>query len=804
MLLPLMGAASAQHAVFTGKVVDAQKQAIEMANIAITGTPVGTVSDADGFFSLRIPAGKQLSVSVSFVGYHTETIHLHLAPGESFHSVILLQAAVTDLPDVEVLDRQILSAGIHRLDPRLTVKLPGPTRAVEALIKTLPGVSTTTELSAQYNVRGGNFDENLVYVEGIEIYRPFLIRSGQQEGLSFINPDLVSDIRFSAGGFDAMYGDKMASVLDIRYRDPESFSGTLSASLLEGSLHLENRSENKKFSFLGGIRYKSNQYLLGTLDVQGDYRPSFTDIQGLINYRFNDRLRIFFLGNYSHNTYRFVPTVQRTRFGTVADVRELTVYFDGQEKDQFIHSLGALSLVYTPADQLKLRFTGSMFRSNEREHFDILGQYWLYQVETDFGEDDFGQPVGNPLGVGSFLNHARNNLNALVWNLEHQGKWGGDDSDMRWGFKYQREDFVDRLNEWSMIDSSGYSLPRHPPGHILLQDTLHTTISLLSSRISGFVQHTRAWETGHGRFLATAGVRSSFWNLNRQWTLSPRTSLLYKPHWLSNWVFRAAAGYYHQPPFYRELRDFQGRLNRQIRAQESIHFVLGSEYFFRAWDRPFKYTTEVYYKYLSNLIPYELDNVRIRYYADNLARGYAAGVDLKLHGEFVPGVDSWVSLSLLKTQEKIEGTGSMGSPGEQMAGRYIPRPTDQRLNFSMFFQDFLPRNPTYQVQLGFIYGSGLPFGPPGWDRQGDTLRMPSYKRVDIGFSKQLIGEQTSLSSDHPLRHLQSLWLTAEVFNLLEINNTISYMWIRDVENRQFAVPNHLTSRLINVKLIARF
>ncbi len=794
----------AQSGYIEGYIRNPDGQPLEYVNLAVEGSSSGTSTNEAGFFRLRLPAGTDLAISITYLGYAPKKIPLYIAANELHIVEIILDPSAQPLPDVEVVEKQILSTDITRIDPRLAAILPGPAANIEGLIKTLPGVSSVSELSSQYSVRGGNFDENLVYVNGIEIYRPFLVRSGQQEGLSFLNSDLISSISFSAGGFEAQYGDKMASVLDIQYRQPESFKASFSMSLLEGSLHLEGISSNERFTYLTGLRHKSNQYLLGTLDTKGDYRPSFSDAQALLTYKVSDKTSLSLLGNYSNNRYLFQPEVQSTRFGTVSDVRQFTVYFDGQEVDRFVTSLGALSLAVTPNDQLNLEFISTVFQSDESETFDIQGAYWLRRVETDFGEDDFGQPTGNPLGVGAFHNHARNYLNAIVWNLEHKGSWSRNDQTLRWGIKVQHEDILDRLKEWSLIDSSGYIIPRQPLQAILLRDTLKARINMQSNRLTTYVQHTWGVEKDHGRFALTAGVRTNYWDFNQQFLLSPRLTVLYKPYWAHRWAFRASSGYFHQPPFYRELRDFQGILNHTIKAQESIHFVLGSEYNFMAWDRPFKYTTEIYYKQLKNLIPYELDNVRIRYYAENISNGYAAGLDMKVHGEFVPGVESWMSLSLMKTQEKIAGLFYTDAQGRETPAGFIPRPTDQRINFNMFFQDFLPRNPSYKVQLAFVYGSGLPFGPPSYQRQLDTLRMPSYKRVDIGFSKLLISEESKRSENSPFRHFESLWITAEVFNLLEINNTISYMWIKDVENRLFAIPNYLTSRLINIKLIARF
>ena len=799
-LLILQLRLSGQTAHVEGHVVDIKGQPLEYANVAIEATAIGAVTDSAGFFRLRVPAGQNQRLLISHLGYVSRSISLNLQAGELRRLNITLEPAVTELPDVQVSERQQLSTDIVRLDPRLTRVLPGPSAGVEGLIKTLPGVSSTSELTSQYSVRGGNYDENLVYVNGIEIYRPFLVRSGQQEGLSFLNSDMVESISFSAGGFDARYGDKMSSVLDIQYKTPGQFGGSASMSLLDGSLFLEG--SRGPLGALLGLRHKSNQYLLGTLETRGEYRPSFSDIQTLLTYNISPRTRLSFLANYSNNSFLFEPREQNTRFGTVTDVRQLTVYFDGQEVDRFMTAMGALSLDHQVHDDLNLRFSTSLFNMDESENFDIMGQYWLHRVETDMGSDDFGQPVGTPLGVGTFLHHARNYLNAILWNASHSGQWITGNQNFRWGFTFQHEDIYDRLREWSLIDSAGYSLPRAPYHQILLQDTLRARIQLQSNRFSGYLQDTWELSQSHGRFAITAGIRANYWNYNRQLLLSPRATLLYKPLWAPLWTFRASAGFFHQPPFYRELRDLQGRLNKNIRAQESFHLVLGTEYHFTAWDRPFKYSTEIYYKNLRHLIPYELDNVRIRYYAENSARGYAAGIDLKVNGEFVPGVESWLSLSLMDTRERI--IRQVDEPGLSAWSAYIPRPMDQRLNFSMFFQDFLPSNPSYKVQLGFIFATGVPFGPPAFDREGDTLRMPSYKRVDIGFSKQIIGPQSSFRENSPWRHLNSMWISAEIFNLLEINNTISYMWIRDVENRLFAVPNRLTSRLINLKLVAQF
>ncbi|HSV87628.1 MAG TPA: TonB-dependent receptor [Bacteroidales bacterium] len=803
LFFTLSGRLLAQYAFIEGLVRSEKGLPVVNAHVSVEGTTMGTVTDSLGLFRLLSRAGES-NLLISHMGYESYRLQVRVSPEQILKVEITLSIAVALLPDVVVREAPPLPGGLIRLDPRNIERLAGPVSGVERLLKTLPGVFSTQELSFQYSVRGGNFDENLVYVNGIEIHRPFLARSGQHEGLSFLNSNLVSSIQFSAGGFDARFGDKMSSALEIEYRKPESFAGSFSLSLLEGSLHLEGISKNRRTTYLLGLRHKSNQYLLGTLDTEGDYQPSFSDFQGLITHKLTDRLEISLLANYNRNHFLFQPEVQNTRFGTATDVRQLTVYFDGQEVNRFETTMGALSANFRPNPNINLRVIVSLFQSNESETFDVLGQYWLHRVQTDFGRDDFGQPVGEPLGVGTFLRHARNNLNVLVWNAENQGMWMLNRHTIRWGFRYRQETIFDRLNEWTMIDSSGFSLPRQPSNLILLQDTLFARLNMQSERFSGFLQH--AWEAENrlGRFFFTAGLRMHHWSFNEQTVISPRGTVILRPFALPRWSFRASAGFYHQPPFYRELRDFRGQLNRNIKAQESIHFVLGSEYQFIAWGRPFKYTTELYYKHLNHLIPYRLDNVRIRYFADNMARGFATGLDLKLHGEFVPGIESWASLSVMKTAEKIYLNQNDNQNALQEPVTFIPRPTDQRFNFSLFFQDYLPRNPAYKVHLAFIYGSGLPFGPPLPEHHRNTLRMPPYRRVDIGFSKVLIGEQSNLPEQSLFRHFSSLWVTAEVFNLLQINNTISYQWIRDVENRLFAVPNYLTRRLINLKLVARF
>ncbi len=812
LFMLLAGQLTAQEqALVYGSVKDASGQAVENANVSVIDLPGGTITDRYGFFSHRVPAGRPIVLVVSFVGFQAERIPLMLNSGEEKELRISLKPASTELPGFEVTDRRISRISLTRIDPRIATVIPSVGGGIEAILKTLPGVASNNELSAQYNVRGGNYDENLVYVNDIEIYRPFLVRSGQQEGLSFINPDLVSSVLFSAGGFEAKYGDKMSSVLDIQYKRPQSFGGSASISLLGGSFHLEGVAAGQRLRYLAGVRQKSNQYLLKQLETSGQYKPSFTDVQTLLSWEASDKLEVSFLGNYARNVYRVIPESRETDFGTVNQAYRFTVYFEGQEVDRYDTWLGAMAVNWTPSPGLKLRFISSGYRSQEEETFDILGQYWIGRLETDFGKDEFGN-VTDPIGVGSFLNHARNYLTAAVINMEHRGSLEREHHFFQWGIKAQREAVTDRLREWQMLDSAGYSLP-HPPDYLgdssvpqdlVLNAFVRQQIELISARYSGFVQHT--WDlssNGHQAALTT-GLRAHHWDFNRQTVLSPRATFSYRPAWEKKYLFRLSAGFYHQPPFYRELRNAAGEINRDVKAQTSIHFVAGTDYDFMAWNRPFKLVTEVYYKLLNNLIPYEIDNVRIRYDAENHAKGYATGLDIRVNGEFVRGIESWASLSVMETREDITDDFYINDAGVRIEPGYIPRPTDQRVNFGLFFQDYLPRNPTYKMHLNLLFGSRLPFGAPGTPRYTHTFRIPPYRRVDIGFSKQLIEAGISRHRGNVLDNFQDVWITAEIFNLLQVNNTVSYIWVADITNRLYAIPNYLTPRMLNIKIMARF
>ena len=806
LLLFIVSAIKAQ--TIEGIITDVNNNFLSSVNISIINKSNGVTSDISGKYKIDTEANRSHVIAFSFIGYQTEKIRIPmLKKGQNYTLNIILQESNIILKDIIVKDQKSRKSNLSRIKTKHVEVIPGSNGGIESILKTLPGVSSANELSSQYSVRGGNFDENLVYVNGIEVYRPFLIHSGQQEGLSFVNPDLVGSILFSAGGFAAKYGDKMSSVLDIKYKKPKSSNGSVSLSLLGGSAHFEGINKNKRLSYLFGIRHKSNQYLLNSLDTEAEYKPRFSDLQTYLNYKLDTDWDISFLANISKNEYNMIPQNRDTDFGTFNEALRLTIYFEGQEVDRYETYFGALSTKYNPNTHLQLQLTTSAFKTFEQENFDILGEYWLYQLDNNLGSDNFGD-IAFDRGVGKYINHARNSLEARVINLAHKGNFNNNNTTIDWGIQFQQEDIDDRIHEWSLIDSAGFILP-HPIDSIGLpsnnnqevniNELLKTNINISSSRQSGYIQYSKDMNN----LSLNAGTRSSYWSYNEELLVSPRISLAYAPNWQKDVVFRLASGIYYQSPFYKELRYPNGELNKNISSQKSVHYVLGSDYLFYKWGRPFKWITEVYYKKLDNLIPYKVDNVRIQYLAENNSNGYATGIDLKINGEFVSGVESWASLSIMKTEEDIIGDTYIDQDGNTVEVGYIPRPTDQRVNFSLFFQDYIPNNLNYKMHLNMIYGSGLPFGPPKSEKYEDVLRIPDYRRVDIGFSAILKSENKK-SKIKFLNVINSAWISAEVFNLLDINNTVSYLWVSDVGGRQYAVPNYLTRRQLNLKLILRF
>lgn len=810
---------SAQNtAVVFGKVTDTEGNPIGNVTVSLLGVAQAPAYTTDnGTFEYTVPANTDITIVFSNINFTQYQRKLNLVIGERKelnHSMVFKNT----IGVVEVSGEGRYQS-ITRLDPVNVTHLPASSQDFNAILFTLPGVSSRNELSSTYSVRGGNFDENLVYVNGIEIYRPFLTRSGQQEGLSFINPDMVSSVVFSAGGFEAKYGDKLSSVLDVQYRQPRKFAGTATGSLLGSNLHLEGSSPNYRFTWTIGARYKTNRYLLGKTDTKAEYTPFFGDVQLYTTYDLTTNWQLDFLGNYASNKYQVVPQSRETDFGTFNQALRFKVYFDGQEVDRFVTTLGALSANYRSDNQkTSLKFIGSAFNSTESEAFDIQGQYYIDQLETDFGKSNFGDVVGN-MGVGTYINHARTNLDANVYSAEHRGTYSfANRKQVLWGAKYSHEEINDKLSEWKYVDSAGFSIPITNPQEIILQDIIKQKIGIRSDRVSGYVQTNLSKEFRDTSFMnLTVGVRANYWSLNKQALIGPRATFGYKPHWKRDFLFKFSTGYYYQPPFYRELRDNKGILNTDLKAQTSIHFVLASDYNFTAWNRPFKFIAEAYYKYLDNIVPYDIDNVRIRYSAKNSAKGYAQGIDLKVNGEFVRGLESWASVSLSQTQEDIKGdyyydyiTATNAAnvttivDSVRVEPGYIPRPTDQLVTFAIFFQDQIPKYPDFKVHLNLLYGSGIPFGPPGSPKYLHTNRMSPYRRVDIGFSYQPLKEGREIKPGSPTRVLKSVWISFEVFNLLGINNTVSYLWVEDVNNRQYAIPNYLTTRQVNLRLIVKF
>jgi hypothetical protein len=789
-----------------GWVTDSLGQPLENVNILVKNSKSGSISDERGTFSILISPPFPVALQFSSIGYEPQEIVLQNETQTQNFKVVLLPKS-EQISEVNI-EGQRTNSSFNKIDPNLSTLLPDASGgSIEALVKSQMGVSSNNELSSQYRVRGGNFDENLVYVNGIEIYRPFLIRAGQQEGLSFVNPSLVSAVQFSSGGFNAQYGDKMSSVLDIDYKRPSAFAGSAQLSFLGAGAHVEGSSKNKKLSYITGIRYKTNKYLLGTLDVSGDYKPSFFDGQTFISYKLSPTWNIEAMGYYSRNSYQFVPENRETVFGTISEVKKLKIYFEGQEQDLFQTGFASAAFSHSRNSNNQYKLIASGFRTYEEETYDILGQYWLQELEALPGQEVDPEKGITNIGVGSYLQHARNDLLGIVQNVAAQGKHRFNNHLLTWELKYQHERFSDNINEWELKDSAGYSIPINPD-KLELAYALNMNLDISSHRLTSYIQDEYEWKTIHGDFFFNYGIRTNYWSFNNEFLFSPRMNVSFLPANHRNFRLRGAFGWYYQSPFYKELRLPNGTLNSDIKAQKSVHYLLGGDWYFTVRERPFKFTTEAYYKHLTNLIPYQIDNVRIRYQGKNNATGYATGLDMKINGEFVKGIESWASLSLLKTEEDIlddsytvtdeNGASKTIHPG------YIPRPSDQRLNFSLFFQDYLPNNPSFKVHLNLLFGTGLPFGPPRSPRHQATFRMPSYRRVDMGFSKEVTGAHKRQASLPQSATFKSVWLGLEIFNLLDIHNTISYYWVSDVSNRQYAVPNYLTSRRINLKLTAEF
>jgi hypothetical protein len=797
---------SQEYGILKGRITDEKGNPVLGAAIVDEANKYGTITNERGYYELNVPANKDVTVTISFIGYEKISVPVKVMEGDTYEVNRSLVAKSEEIEEVLIESKFDRVSTLERIDIKSIEYLPTTTGGIETILTTL-GASIRSEFSSQYSVRGGNFDENLVYVNDIEIYRPLLVKAGQQEGLSFINSSMVSSIQFSSGGFDAQYGDKMSSVLDIKYRRPASFGGGFSASLLGGSVHIEGSSKNNRFTHISGLRYKSNQYLLRNLQTKGDYKPSFLDFQTYLTYDIGKSFEISLLGNIAQNKYNVIPETRETAFGTYQQTVSFNIYYDGQELDNFITYLGAISFDYHPGKNLSLKLIGSGFATYEDVTYDIQGQYLINLLDNVVSSETFGDSILN-IGVGTYLQHARNYLDAYVYSISHKGTYYTDINNLKWGFKYQIEEIYDKITEWDMIDSVGYSVP-YSDTEVLLARNTRSGNNLFSERITSFVQNTFYLQAGSSDLFLNTGIRAHYWTINNQLVISPRAILSVNPNWRRDMQFHFAAGYYYQPPFYKELRDPEGVLYEDIKAQKSIHYVLGSDFNFTAWDRPFIFSTELYYKYMFNLVPYKIDDVDIQYLPQYFARGYAAGIEFKINGEFVKDAQSWATLSIMQTKEDIYKDYYIKADKTVVSPGYYPRPTNQVFSFGLFFQDYFPNNPDYKVHLSFFYGSRLPYGSPEYNKPHEVYEMKSYKRVDLGMSKSLLRNKILDNEAGLLKRFKSIWLNVEIFNLLGIQNQISYQWIRTIKNQfgmpnLFAVPNYLTGRTFNVKINARF
>lgn len=765
----------------SGRVVDDAQDPIVFAIIKVKGQAAGTTTDLQGKYSLEFNSADTVIVSFSMMGYAGKEKVLTRPRGD-LRLNITLQPQSFDMGEVTVKEvRRQLNSTQH-INKENLKRMPSTTgNAVEEMVATQAGVSTHNELSSQYNVRGGSFDENSVYINGVEVYRPLLISSGQQEGLSVINSDMVESINFSAGGFAAEYGDKMSSVLDITYKKPKNFEASASASLLGANLYVGYA--RRGFSMTHGIRYKTNQYMLVSLETKGEYNPRFLDYQTYISWSPNRKWSLDFIGNISQNKYDFYPADRHTNFGTMHDVKSFKVYFDGKEEDLFRTFFGTLNLTHHFSERTKLSLLGSAYITKEQETYDIQGQYWLDETNTT-----------EQLGVGTYLEHARNYLNANMKSMKLVFNHKANAHDIRAGLTWKHEKISENSREWEMRDSAGYSIP-HTGNRLDLIYNLRSKNSISSNRMEVYGQDTWRFVNKAGIFSLNYGARLSYWSWNKEWLFSPRVSLGLIPSFNEDFTFRFATGLYYQSPFYKELRDTVTAngstkvvLNQDIKSQRSYQVVLGGDYKFKLMNRPFKFTTEVYYKALSNLIPYNVDNVKIVYYGGNVGTGYTTGIDFKLFGEFVEGTDSWISFSLMKAEQKVNG-------------KSFPQATDQRYNLNFFFSDFFPGTSRWKMTLKACIADGLPFGPPHTGLERMAFRAPAYKRVDIGMSYRLLDNEEKRNQKKFVRHLRNVWLGVDCFNILGISNVSSYYWVTDVTNQQYAVPNYLTGRLINARIL---
>ena len=810
--LSIIAFAQNQTAKVAGIVLDENNKPVE--GVTVSYQTKSSITDANGFYFIIVPANQKVVLVFTHVSLKRIVATMQLKPNEEKEFYVVMNDTAEQLNDIVITGNKSRVQGITTLEPQTIRNNTNPMPGVESVLKSLPGVNNNSDLSSGYNVRGGNFDENLVYVNEIEVYRPFLIRSGQQEGLSFTNTDMVQKIDFSAGGFQAKYGDKLSSVLDITYRKPTKFALAAEASFLGGSITVDMISKNKKWSNITSIRYRDNSLLVNSQETQTNFRPTFADVQTIVNFNPNKKWQFSFLGNASQNIYNYQPLTRQTNFGTIDEPIALQIFYEGQENDQYQTLFGSFKTSFIANENNTFKLITSIYHTQEQEYFDIFAAYFLGEVDTNIGSETLGEVTFNR-GIGTQLNHARNDLDALIINAEVKGTHflKNKKHQIDWGFKYTREDIRDRIVEWEVIDSAGFSInppiidiPNDQPynpyvGPLVPYQNVRATNFIDINRLSGFAQWNTKTSLGNSQFWITAGARFHSWIVSgdnittgkSQTVFSPRAQLALKPDWDKDMLFRLSLGYYHQPPFYRELRDLNGVVNPNVKAQQSIHFVLSNDYNFLMNNRKFKLVTEAYYKTMNDVNTYTLENVRIRYRANNEATAYAYGLDMRLNGEFVPGTESWLSFGYLKTEENQNGKG------------FIARPTDQRLKFGILFQDYMPNLPNMKLYLNLVYNTGLPGGSPSYaDPYQYQNRLRDYRRADVGFSYVFTEKNNERPDGHWLKKFQDLSLGFEIFNLFNNQNAITNTWVRDVYTKnQYGIPNYMTTRVFNIKLTAR-
>ena len=796
----------AQNAEILGVILDKNNNPIE--NINVISNLSGTTTNSNGFYSIKVTSNQDVNIEFTHINYKKISLKFNLNDDEIFEFNPIMDESIEQIATIVLNSRSRDNfSGVSNINPEVIRKIRGAQPGVENLLKTLPGVSISNELSTQYSVRGGNFDENLVYVNDVEVYRPFLVRSGQQEGLSFVNTDLIKSVKFSSGGFQSKYGDKMSSVLDIKYRKPVENKLSSNLNLLGSSISSDFISDNSKISNILGFRYRDNSLLVQSRETKTNYKPSFIDFQNLFTYTISDKIELSFLSNISINDYNYKPKTRQTNFGTLEDPTALIVYYNGQEKDKYKTFFSSLTAKINLKKNLILKVIASTFNTVEKEYFDILAQYNLGEVNSSIGDENLGE-VEFSEGIGAQLNHARNSLDALIFNIENKLYYKVDNNNFEFSVKYSSENIDDRIIEWEIIDSAGFSID--PPfinsisqqpyesnqGPILPFSDIRSTSNTTIKRLQSYLQWSKISNSSLGEFYYNAGLRLHGWKINENklnTVISPRAQFAIKPNWEKDMLFRFSTGIYYQPPFYRELRGFDGYVNYDVKAQKSIHFVLSNDYSFELWNRPFKLLSELYYKNMDDVNTYTIDNVRIRYSAENNAKAYAYGLDLRLNGEFVPGTESWFSLGYLKTEENINDQG------------YIARPTDQRLKFGILFQDYVPNIPDLKMYLNLIYNTGVPGGAPSYSNPYNYLnRLPDYKRADLGVSYIIVGNEKKYK-DGFKSLFEEFTVGLEIFNMFNVQNSITNTWVRDVySKRQFSIPNYLTPRIFNLNLEFKF